>query len=158
MGLSGMGWGVLSGRGGAGGVSRGFQTVGEATRVPDGGGGIGHGVVVEASLRQTDSGHGAGSRESGQAGQAVPHVVQDPGVAWPHGGRKTSGWRHPQAGGRRELTDEGVRVQISSVPAQSSCFIFKTILVTDFNSPRITSVVFHDLITHIVIASGNPSV
>ena len=81
VGLSGMGWGVLSGRGGAGGVSRGFQTVDEATRVADGGGGIGHGVVVEASLRQTDSGHGAGGRESGQAGQAVPHVVQDPGVA-----------------------------------------------------------------------------
>ena len=99
------------GRGGAGGVSRGFQTVGEATRVADGGGGVGPGVVVEASLRQTDSGHGAGGRESGQAGQTVPHVVQDPGVAWRHARQEPSGWSHPQAGGRRELTDEGVPLQ-----------------------------------------------
>ena len=76
--------------GGAGGVSRGVQTVGEATRVADGGGGVGPGVVVEASLRQTDSGHGAGGRESGQAGQAVPHVVQEPGVAWRHAGQEHS--------------------------------------------------------------------
>ena len=33
------------GRGGAGGVSRGFQTVGEATRVADDGGGVGPGVL-----------------------------------------------------------------------------------------------------------------
>ena len=69
--------------------------------------GLALGVVVEASLRQTDSGHGAGGRESGQAGQTVPHVVQDPGVAWRHAGQEPSGWSHPQAGGRRELTDEG---------------------------------------------------
>ena len=94
----------MGGGGGAGGVSRGFQAVDEATRVADGGGGVGPGFVVEASLRQTDSGHGAGGRESGQAGQTVPHVVQDPGVAWRHAGQEPSGWSHPQAGGE-EGTD-----------------------------------------------------
>ena len=47
--------------------------------------------------------------------------------------------------------------QRSIVSAQSSCFNFKIISVTDFNSPGITNFVF-TVITDIVIASGNPSV
>jgi len=50
--------------------------------------------------------------------------------------------------------------QMSIVSAQSSCFNFKTISVTDFNSPRITNLCFswpNRLIMDIVIASGNPS-
>ena len=106
------------GRGGAGGVSRGFQTVGEATGVADGGEGVGPGVVLEASLRQTDSGHGAGGRENGQG--------------WPGGTPRGPGsgcrlasrwagtqWLEPPTGG----WEEGINRRRRSASEAASLFL-----------------------------------
>ena len=58
----------------------------------DGGGGVGPGVVVEASLRQTDWGHGAGGREDGPTPPPIAlHRAQSVG-AGQGGGVLGMGW------------------------------------------------------------------